>query len=259
MPSPSRAAGASIVLAALVSVSGCATKGDVRDLSQEIRALSLRQDSILAELRTQSASTRDTLRNTSRELFDIRGEVMRSLRAIQDELSRLSELTGQNQRTIAFIRDQMDAWRRTGPARSADLGGGGLGDGGGEADAMYNAAMEQYNRNLMVAARTGFNDFLATYPNDQLAPRAHYFLADILERENRVREAIDQFLRIPELFPTDEKVPDALYRVGVIHLDLGETDEARTFFRRVVNSYPDSPITPMAEERLREIGGGLDR
>lgn len=259
MPSPFRAAGASIVLAALLSVSGCATKGDVRGLSQEIRALSLRQDSLLAELRMQSASTRDTLRNTSAELFDIRGDVMRSLRAIQDELSRLSELTGQNQRVIASIRDQMDAARRAGPARGADLSGGGLADGGGEADAMYNAAMEQYNRNLRVAARTGFNDFLATYPSDELAPRAHYFLADILVQENRLREAIDQFGRIPELFPTDEKVPDALYRIGVIHLDLGETDEARTVFQRVVNTYPDSPITPMAEERLREIGSGLDR
>ena len=52
-----------VLLAALV-VGGCATKGDLRDVQTEIRALSARQDSIMVELRRQEATTRDTLRQT---------------------------------------------------------------------------------------------------------------------------------------------------------------------------------------------------
>jgi tol-pal system protein YbgF len=95
--------------------------------------------------------------------------------------------------------------------------------------------------------------FLQTYPNDALAPDAHYYLADILVQENRLDEAIRAFLRVPELFPTAQKVPEAFYRVGILYLELNQREDARAYLERVVNSYPESGAAVLARERLAQI------
>ena len=71
-------------------------------------------------------------------------------------------------------------------------------------------------------------------------PEARYYLADILYREGDTESAIDAFLELPEFHPTAPRVPDALYRVGTLHLELGSPDDAEEYFERVVNTWPDS-------------------
>jgi tol-pal system protein YbgF len=259
IPTPRGAFRAWLALAALLSVSGCATKGDLRTVSNDIRALSARQDSILAELRYQSSVTQDTLRTTVRDLFQIRGELVRRLTTIQEDLDRLTELTGESQRGIASLRDQMDAARRGGaPTGGALPGGGGVTDGGTAAD-LYTAAVSQYERGQFQTARMAFQDFLSQYPSDvELAPHAHFYLAEILIREERLDDAIREFLVIRENFPLHEQVPDALYRVGLLHRDRGDTAEARRYLELVINTYPDNQeVTPLAREALRDLGGSV--
>jgi tol-pal system protein YbgF len=119
---------------------------------------------------------------------------------------------------------------------------------------MYNTAVTQFNNGSSNTARRAFQQFLREYPDDALAPDAHYYLADILVQENQLEEAIRAFLRIPEDFPTAEKVPEAVYRVGVTYIELNQLDNARVYLERVVNSYPGTDAATAAQERLAEIG-----
>lgn len=251
-----------ILLAASVSVAGCATKRDVRDLQDAVDRVVASQEGLQEELRRQGSVTQDTLRNTARELVDIRGDILQRLNRIEAQLETLEELTGQNSLILASIRDQMDRLRRVGggaPAAGGDPGAG-MGQesaGTGEADATYNAAVRQFNRGSLSAARAAFQQFLTAYPNDELAPRAQYYLADIQVQEGDLEGAIQAFSEIPELYPADAKVPDALYRIGLLHIELGNTGQARAILQRVVNTYPDDPVAALAQERLAELGGLL--
>ena len=250
--------GAAAVAAALFVSTGCATKGDLRNLRLEMRGLGARQDSILAALARQNAVTQDTLRRQTDQLFEIRGDVSRQLQRILDELTMLRELTGQNQRTIASVRDQLEGLRRV-----ASAPGGGVMTGpdelsgevaaSGAADAMYNAAVQQHQRGSLNTAQRAFEDFLQRYPNHALSPEARFYLADGLEQEDRLQDAIAAFNQISELHPTALRVPDALYRIGLLHQQLGNRQEAVRFLERVVNTYPDSPAAGLARERIREI------
>jgi len=257
-----------ILLAGLVSLSGCATKQDIRDLQAEItdelRRIAASQDSLREEIVRQSAFTQDTLRSTSRELVDIRGDVINTLNRIGAQLGQIQELVGQNSLNISSLRDQMDALRRGGsvPAAGGAEAPGAqaapqLSAGTGEADAMYNAAIRQYQRGSLSAARAAFRQFLTTYPTHERAADAHYYLADILVQEEELEEAIRAFAEIPELFPTSETVPDALYRMGVLHIELGNNDQAREILQRLVNTYPEHRNAAAARERLAAIGGLL--
>jgi tol-pal system protein YbgF len=259
-PSPARRT--LILLAGLVSVAGCATKQDVRDLRtdmlEELQRIAAAQDSLRSEILRQSVQTQDTLRNTSRELVDIRGDVLTTLNRVGSQLNRIQEMVGQNSLNISSLRDQMDALRRGGVASAEggeqDPTGGQLSAGTGQADAMYNAAIRQFNRGSLSAARAAFQQFLTTYPANDLAPAAHYYLADILVQEEQLEEAVAAFAEIPELFPTSERVPESLYRIGALQVELGNEDEARAVLERLVNTYPEHPAAALARDLLAEIG-----
>lgn len=257
-----QASRAAVLTAALLAFSGCATKGDLRGVTDQVRALAVRQDSMLSVLTQQNAVTQDTLRRQADQLFEVRGDVSRQLQRILDDLSSLRELTGQNQRVIASVRDQLEGLRRVGiPVQGGvtdSVAGTGdppddLGVPEGVAEATYGAAVDQYQRGSHATAQRAFEDFLQQYANHPLAPDARFLMADILAQGGRVQDALDGFNQIPELHPTSAKVPDALYRIGLLHLELGNTSEAMLFLDRVVNTYPDSNSAGPAQQRLREL------
>lgn len=247
-----------LTVAAAVSVlAGCATKSDIRDLQDELRALSARQDSLMAQLRVEMLNAQDTIRGQSAQLFDFRGELFRQLRDLAEGIDRVEALAGSNQSAMVGIRDQLANLRRLPAGGQVEPGGVAGEEGGeevsGEAEEIYNAAMSQYNRGSLTTARAAFDSFLQTYPTHPLAPDVRYYLADILVQENRVEEALRGFREIPELFPTASKVPDAMYRSALLLIELEQTEEAVAVLERIVNTYPDTDVAELAGERLREI------
>lgn len=254
-----RSGRAAALAAALLVSSGCATKGDLRRLGVDISALTARQDSMLAALTRQNAVTQDTIRRQGDQLFEVRGDVSRQLQQILDQLSTLTELTGQNQRTIAAVRDDLEDLKRggvaTAPSRGEAIPGveQAVGGSAGTADQIYGSAVQQYNRGQLVTAQRVFTDFIEQYASHQLAPDARFYLADILEQQGHQPEALAAFDQIRELHPTSPKVPDALYRMGLLHLALGNRTQGRSLLEQVVNTYPDSNAAGPAGEKLREI------
>ena len=66
----------------------------------------------------------------------------------------------------------------------------------------------------------------------------------------RARQALVQVLR---QFPEHRKVPDALYKLGVIYRALGEPAQARAYLEQVMAEHPDATVTRKAASLLREL------
>lgn len=246
-----------------LAVTGCATKGDLRDVRDQIETLAEQQGRVLDELSGMSTAVQDTLRGQTDALFESRGDINRRLQALEQEILTIQELLRMNQQSLTTIRDYLESGgtrvpspRRTDtepgqvmatpitPAAPSSTG----------AEEMYNAAVTQFNRGANSTARVAFQQFLQQYPNDPLAPKAQFYLADILVQEDHPAEAIQAFLRIPEFYASSEEVPRAWYRVGVLYIQLDRLDDARVYLNRVVNTYPDSEEAKEARQRLAEIG-----
>ena len=249
----------SLVLLALVPA--CATKGDIRSLRDAVEEQAAQQEQQLRDLAAEMQAIQDTLEIQSGMVVDTRGGIARELRDIQDQLSRLTALTGQIQRDVTLLSNRIDVQSaRVIPSlRPRDPDSVGVltpdvegADPAAAADT-YQAAMSQLNRGSLATARRAFEGFLADYPDHRLAPSAQFFLGDVFEQENRLDEAIEVFLRIPELYPTDDRVPQALYRTGAIYALQDNTEEAIRYLETVVNTYPDSGAADLALELLQEI------
>ncbi|MGD8601864.1 MAG: tetratricopeptide repeat protein [Gemmatimonadota bacterium] len=266
------ARGAIVVLAAALVLGGCATKSDIRELQtevrEELRAQAVRQDSLMMLLTRATASTQDTLRTQGDQLVDFRGDITRLLQSVSQSMQRLEALVGENQRGIAALRSQgvggggvavapgpggIPSGDDTvaAPGGSETLAGVG---GGSNAEELYGIARDQHQRGSLSAAQQAYEQFLEEYPNHPLAADAQFFMADILEQQDRPEDALQSFLGIPSLYPTASRVPEALYRAGILQADLGQTDEARSTLQRLMNTYPDSGVALLAREKLEELG-----
>jgi len=246
-----------------LTLSGCATKGDVRDVRDEIRALAAQQRQTLEELSGLNLAVQDTLGRQSDAIFESRGDTNRRLQGIEQELLTIQELLRMNQQSLMTIRDFLESQRSgdvspmrtdTEPGQRMEVDFVPAQDRAGGPVEMYNAAVTQFNNRSLNTARRAFQQFLREYPDDELAPDAHYYMADILVQEERLEEAIQAFLEIPRLFPTANRVPEVWYRVGVTYIELDQLDDARVYLERVVNSYSGTDAATAARERLAEIG-----
>lgn len=256
----------------LLAPVACATRGDLSELRSEVRELSARQDSAVAELRrsllARNRAAMDSMRLLSDSLFSFRGDANNRLLALHNQQLRLNEILGQSQRSLDQLSREMDdQWQRvqqrirTPEAAGEDTLGGAAaeppepgGQGGTVAEqALYDAAVGNLERDLRTSARRGFTQFLEEYPRSVLAPAAHLHLGELLTLEGLREEAVENYLEVPKLFPTSEHIPAVLYRAGVLCVELEDHDRAREFLERVINTYPDDRYAELAREELEKI------
>ena len=257
----------------MVPLGACATRGDLQDLQDELRVLSARQDSSTAALHrtiTQAERTMtDTVDALSNQVFDFRGNASGKALEIERELESLQELVGQFQRTVDQLRDDMDVRQREFEqmiARMAEQGdstaGGGEVEGGdpveppgtaAQEQALFDVAVSNAQRGLNTSALRGFATLLEEYPRSDLAPAAYLHRAELLTLEDRLEDAIADYLAIPRLFPTSDRIPAALYLAGLRCIELEDYDRAREYLERLINTYPDDPYAGQAREKLAEI------
>ena len=256
--------GGVFLVAALLFSAGCATKGDLKRLQDEVAGQATSQEALLLELSADLEALRDSLAVQSaianEMVVDSRGVIARELRDMQTQLSQLIQLVGQMQRTQVLMsqRLQADGGRVTTSTLRADPDSLGalIGRGGGgqvDCDQIWSAGITQFNRGSNAAARAGFSAFLRECPEDERVPRARFNLGDIAQQQDRLDDAIEEFLRIIQLDPEADEVPRAQYRIGLIYIEQGNVQQARTYLELVVNSYPEDPVAELARAELREI------
>lgn len=242
-----------IALSAVLAGTGCATKGDIRVLQEDVGALAARQTSELADFEALVRASQDTLSGQTGLYLELRREVLQRLDELHQQVLILLEVGGQNQRVLASLRDQVEMLQRA-PVIVPDSGD--IVAPAEEAEgpeAHFEAAMLMYNRGSNVTARRGLDEFLATYPNHELAGDATFFLSDLDLQEERLEGAIEGFMRIPQMYPASPRVPEALYRAALLHDELGDAEEARSLLERVINGFPDSDVAELAQQKLQEI------
>ncbi len=87
-------------------------------------------------------------------------------------------------------------------------------------------------------AEAGFRAFLVAYPGHPLAIDAQYWLAESLFSRELHREAAEAFLTAYRLAPNGDKAPDALLKLGISLVALGQTEAGCSSFAQVLREFP---------------------
>lgn len=116
--------------------------------------------------------------------------------------------------------------------------------------AQYNAArdlMRDRNFDQAIADLTAFANQHQQHP---LTPSAWFWIGEIylVQRDNQ--NAKSAFERIVANYPDNERVPDSLYKLGVIAQQSNQPDRAKEYYERVIADYPNSQSAKLSAARL---------
>jgi tol-pal system protein YbgF len=114
----------------------------------------------------------------------------------------------------------------------------------------YVGAFEKGNHDYAVA---GLRAFLGRFADHYLADNVQYFVAESYFQRKLYRVAIGEYQKLVERYWRGNKLPDALLKIGLCHLSLGKTDEARAALRKVVARFPRTRPGKLARARLQEL------
>ena len=98
-----------------------------------------------------------------------------------------------------------------------------------------------------------FDALIAAHPNGKFTPNAFYWRGDIELSRNNLETARQAFAQLLAMFGAHAKVPDALYKLGVVHHRLGEDDRALRNFDRVIAEYPDHSAARLSRAYAAEL------
>src|SRR3989441_3520709 len=243
-------------------VAGCALKGDVRKVELQVQALqadvaksdaarAAERDTILAAVRL----LQQALATQQAYLVQMRGDLRTELLSVQQQLVAVQELTGQSQQRLTELRSRIES-RAQQPDNAGPSGGNPVGPSGNPAgpgpDQMYDVSLQQYRRGSLATARLGFREFLRVFPTHERAPDALFYIGESFEQSapDSAAPAYDQLVKT---YPTSPRAPSALYKLGLLAEQRGDKATARTFYARVIATYPRSPEADLARQNQQRL------
>jgi tol-pal system protein YbgF len=252
------------LLAAGVLATGCALPPEEDPVLLKLDELDQRVGSIERVVRNES------LLQIATELELLREEV-RELRGATEALQHDAEGAATRQRDQYLDLDQrlQSLERRTRGGDALPLGAAETGlpaagaagvagatgvtaSGAGE-QASYQAALELLRQGRYPQAEAGFKQYLADFPDGELADNAQYWLAETYYVNREFETALEAFNQVLEQYPNSRKTPDAMLKAGFCKAELGRKDDARATLESVVEQYPDSTAARLASQRLDRL------
>lgn len=238
---------APIACVALLTVSGCATKKDVRTLQLELQAMRAQQDSLYREILRQNLLLADSVRGGAELIRTTRAQLSNQIRQLNDVAVSLQQLLGLTQQQILQLRERADAAQPVAPpvaqpSPSAE-----------SAEELYRTGATKLQEKSAAAARLVFEQFLTQYADHERAPDAQMGIGESWVLDEDLAAAVQAFERVAEAYPTSGRAPEALYRAGQLSEDRRRLDDARAFYRRIVQRYANSPSARLAQQRLNRL------
>ncbi|MFL6437156.1 MAG: tetratricopeptide repeat protein [Terriglobales bacterium] len=121
-------------------------------------------------------------------------------------------------------------------------------------DVLYNNALSDYNGAKYNLASQEFSDYIKYYSNTDLAGNAQYYIADIEYRQGNYQQAVQDYDKVLEQFPSGNKASASQLKKAYALLNLNQRDAGVRELRALVARYPRSLEAQQARERLRSLG-----
>lgn len=119
----------------------------------------------------------------------------------------------------------------------------------------YRSAKQKVDSKEYNAAIAEFTLYLEFFPAGKYVPQAHYWLGELYmvleipEYDN----ARTHFETVIKTFPDHAKVPDCLYKIGLIQKTQNKTDDAKLTFSKLIKDFPKSATASLAKTQLESL------
>jgi tol-pal system protein YbgF len=197
-------------------------------------------NTLIVQMSDNISAIRRAQQSVSTNSGDVVGQVTsmgERLTATNERMERLSEQFAQLKKLIEEIPDK-PTFRELTP---------------GNAEQLFAAAYSDYTRGNYPLALSEFKQYVETYPSSELADNAQYWIGEILYAQKKLLEAAAEFEKVRIISPNGDKTAPALYKRGMVMLDLGRREEAVAQFLVIFKDYSKTKEGELAFQKLQEI------
>ncbi len=118
---------------------------------------------------------------------------------------------------------------------------------------LYDTAYTDYTTGQWALSIQGFEQFISTFPQSEIADDALFFIGQNYYADGRFREAADAYEQVSVRYPGGNVVAEALYKRGLALERLDQFDLARETFQTVVREHPDDNMANLAQQALDRL------
>jgi tol-pal system protein YbgF len=214
---------------------------DVARLQDQVQALERGQKRLQVAVDSLSA----LVRSQTREVRERRAGGEERVSQLELDLQALRSELDAMRAEIAELKDQQ---RYQAPV--VDAGVASATESGDTPRALYDAAYQDLSRGNHELALMGFQEVLSRYPSSELADNAQYWIGEVYYDQKDYAAALEQFRKVEENYPTGDKVPASLLKIGKSLRELGQTAEARRALQSLVERFPSTEEARLARDML---------
>jgi tol-pal system protein YbgF len=122
-----------------------------------------------------------------------------------------------------------------------------------EEKAAYQAAFDTLKEGRYKKAKTEFKAFLAKYPNGSFSGNAQYWLGEAHYVPRYFDQGIVVFEKVLKMYPSSNKVPDAMLKLGYTFYELKQFPKAKSTLQLLRERFPKATAARLAAKRLDRI------
>jgi len=233
--------------------SGCATRGSVRQVAADVKAvraelalLRQTQEALSAQLGDLSAAAK-----TARATAD---GLQRALTTTAADVARVSARMDAAEEAIKQVRESLVSYAAAAapppapptpsPPQSSSE------NRVDSAENTYATALANFRAQEYGQAILDFLDVITRHPRHPLAPSAQFWIGEAYYRQHDYRQALSEFQKVIDWESPNPKLPDALVKAGLCYGSLREESRAQDTWRRVLREFPGSPAATEARRLL---------
>jgi tol-pal system protein YbgF len=113
----------------------------------------------------------------------------------------------------------------------------------------YDLALADYRAGRYDAAEQGFRVFVEKNPRDRRVPDAIFYRGETYLQRHQQADAAQQYLNVATNYSTSARAPEALVRLGVALVGMGEREQACATFGQVQQKHPGASNAVRAADR----------
>ena len=122
-----------------------------------------------------------------------------------------------------------------------------------DADELYKEAYGYMKKGSFATAQAWFDAFTKRFPEHEKAQNSYYWLGEVHLVQEDPQSALVAFGQAVKGFPTGERTPDALLKMGVAFQEIGKDNLAKTTWEKLARDFPDSAAAASAKKRLEGL------
>lgn len=172
----------------------------------------------------------------------VRDDLGMQVTAMEDRLLKMEQELGQLQKAEKQV-SQVKPVATTHVVSSAD-----------SPEQLYKQGLDKIRIQQQYAAgRKQLEEFLKKYPNHDLHVNAMYWIGEALYGEKEYERAILQFQDVIQKFGDHPKSAAAMYKQALSFKSLGDKQNAKTTFQKLVTKYPKSSEAAKAKQQIAKL------